>query len=228
MNTAIEKSKFEFKLERLVQKKSFWLFFCLFFFAYPIFRSVNRELPQELPRLGQVPQFKFVDENNSAFGSTELQGKVYIASFFFSSCPSTCPEILTKMQKVQHRVRGVGQKVALVSFTVDPEVDKPAVLFKKAREYGANPYIWKFLTSDLKSIQDLLVDGFKVPIGDRIAGKDTNVYDIVHSERFILVDHDGVIRGYYSSEQDSINRLMIDVGLLINRDKFTYKDNKES
>jgi protein SCO1/2 len=228
MNTMTEKSQFQFKIARLVQKKSFWLFFCLFFFFYPIYRSVNRELPQELPRQGQVPNFKFVDENNAAFGSDELHGKVYIASFFFSSCPSTCPEILTKMQKIQHRVRGVGQKVALISFTVDPEVDKPALLFKKAREYGANPYIWKFLTSDLKNIQNLLVDGFKVPVGDRIAGKDTSVYDIVHSERFILVDHVGIIRGYYTSDQDSINRLMIDVGLLINRDKFTYKDNKES
>jgi protein SCO1/2 len=214
-------------INKLVLNKWFWLSFCLFFFAYPIYRSINRELPNELPVLFQVPTFVFEDENGIKFGSENLRGKVYIASFFFASCPSTCPKILESVQKIQHRVRGVGQSVQILTFTVDPQHDSKQVLFKQARQYDANPYVWKFLRSDTSATEALLVDGFKVPIGDRVK-LSADVYDIVHSEKLVLVDQDGAIRGYYSLDKDSVNRLMIDVGLLINRAKLNFKNNKES
>ena len=125
------------------------------------------------------------------------------------------------MQKIQKRVKGLGDRIALLSFSVDPENDTPKRLFKVARKWKANPYIWKFLTADLDHVKSVLVDGFKVPIGDKKYSK--SIYDIAHSEKIVLVDQKGFIRGYYKMEKNDINRLMIDLGLLANN-AFKKKD----
>lgn len=202
-------------LTRLVTRKLFWAIAVGFLFAYPITRSVLRELPGDLPVLGQVPEFKFVAENGENFGSQELRGKVYVANFMFTSCTTACPLLLQKVQKVQHRMRGVLDRAAIVSFTVDPETDTPAVLFDKAREIKANPHVWKFLNGPVDATRNLLVDGFKVPMGEKEYA--ASVMDVAHSNKLVLVDQRGQIRGYYSIEGDGINHMMIDLGLLINQ-----------
>ncbi len=219
METAIQTShirKTNF-IEKLVLNKYFWILACTFLFVYPIAKSMNRMLPAELPVLGDVPVFNFTDENGKPFGSNELKGRVYIANFMFTSCTTACPILLGKVQKVQHRIRGVIDRAAIVSFTVDPEVDTPKVLFDKAREMKANPVVWKFLSAPVNETKSLLVDGFKVPMGNKEIAN--SVMDVAHSNKLVLVDQDGKIRGYYSTENDSINKLMIDTGLLINRKK---------
>ncbi len=214
-------------IEKLVMNKWFWVVSTLFFFSYPIIRSMNRELPAELPVYAKLPDYNFTDENGNPFGSNELKGKVYIANFHFTSCPTICPKLMEKMQQIQKRVKGVGQAISLVSFTVDPERDTPSVLFKKARDLHANPYVWKFLTSDKTSLEKLLIDGFKVPMGEREA-TEVDLYDISHTQKLVLVDGQGQIRGYYSTDRVNIDKLMIDVGLLINRAHMKYKTDKES
>lgn len=211
-------------LERLVSSGWFWMLFLAIGFSYPIYRSVNRELPPELPVLAEVPPFQLLNEFGRAFGSNELKGRAYIANFAFTSCPTTCPALMEKTQKIQKRIRGLGTKVALVTFTVDPENDTPAVLHKYARGMSANPHVWSFLTAtDKEEMRSLLVDGFKVPMGDLdefeavVDGRKLTLWDIAHTERFVLVDHEAKIRGYYSANKDDINKLMIDVGLLVNR-----------
>ena len=194
----------------------FWVLFCSFFFAYPIVRSVNRKLPLPNPVLYQLPQYELINQYGKPFGSEQLAGKFYIAHFFFSSCPTICPELLGKVQTIQHRVRGLGTKVALVSLTVDPETDQPARLFKTARQYRANPHIWYFLTGEQSAIKDLATHGFKLPMGEAEGG---TLYDIAHSEKLVLVDHQGRIRGFYASDKTGINQLMIDLGLLVNRER---------
>jgi protein SCO1/2 len=214
-------------IEKLVLNKYFWIFFTLFMFSYPILRSMNRELPKSLPVMSKVPEFNLQDENGKPFGSKDLHGKVYIANFHFTSCPTVCPKLMTELQKIQKRVRGVGQKIALVSYTVDPENDTSKVLFKHARDLRANPHVWKFLTGDKGSLESLLVSGFKVPMGDK-EQTDANMYDIAHTQKLVLVDQAGNIRGYYSIDRVSIDQLMIDVGLLINRENLNFKKSKES
>jgi len=207
-----EKSGF---IGKVVSSKLFWILSITFLFSFPIYRSVIRELPNPLPILGEVPEFSFIDENDKSFGTRDLKGKVYIANFMFTSCQTACPLLLKKVQKVQHRLRGVIDRAAILSFTVDPKVDRPSVLFAKAREYKANPNVWRFLTSTEEEVKKLLVDGFKVPMGDKeLAG---NVWDVAHSNKLVLVDQKGRIRGYYSIEDESINHLMIDIGLVINQ-----------
>jgi protein SCO1/2 len=218
METAIPSGKRNSHLiEKMVSSKLFWVIAVSFLFAFPIFKSVQRQLPDPLPVLGNVPDFTFTNENGKPFGSRDLEGKVYLANFIFTSCQTVCPKLLEKIKTVQHRMRGVIDRAAIVSFSVDPENDTPEVLYAKAREMNANPNVWRFLTAPLEDTKKLLVDGFKVPLGEKELA--ANVLDVAHSNKLVLVDQRGQIRGYYSTEKDDINKLMIDVGLIINAKK---------
>lgn len=214
MQPHVRKSNF---IERLVSRRLFWAIAVVFLFGYPIVKSVKRQLPNELPVLSKVPDFTFTNESGKSFGSQDLKGKVYIANFVFTSCQTSCPALLGKIQTVQHRIRGVIDRAAIVTFTVDPENDTPEVLYSKAREMKANPNVWRFLTGPLDQTKKLLIEGFKVPVGEKVIAN--NVMDVAHSNKLVLVDQEGQIRGYYSTEKDDLNKMMIDVGLIINRKK---------
>lgn len=214
-------------VEKLVSKKIVWFLFIVTIFSYPIYRSYNRVLPKELPKYFKVPKFTFINEFGKPFGSKDLKGKLYIASFMFTTCPTSCPKIMKEMQVIQKRVRGLGTNIGLVTFTVDPETDTPKILHKYARSLNANPFVWSFLTETKSKISNLLVQGLKVPIGEgkvpivkNLDGNDITVYDIVHSEKFVLVDKEGYVRGYYGANKQDIDKLMIDVGLTFNRSSY--------
>lgn len=213
-------------IETLVSKKAFWLLFVLYFFSVPIFKSINRELPTELPKIKEVPTYSLTNSFGKPFGSSDLKGRVYIANFIFTTCPSSCLRLTAEMQNIQKRVRGLGQKVALVSFTVDPETDNPKTLFKYARKHQANPYVWTFLTGKTQDMQATIIDGFSVPMGKmqeveaNVDGEKVTMFDIAHSEKLVLVDWEGNIRGYYDATKKDINKLMIDVGLLVNKEVY--------
>lgn len=211
METSLKNHNF---IHSLVTKKTFWIAFCTIAFVFPLYRAVNRNLPEPLPVYYKAPAFEMTTEDNLKISESDMRGKVYLASFFFSNCPTTCPKNLKQIQQIQKRVKGLGDRVALLSITVDPENDTPKKLFKVAREWKANPFIWKFLTADLEHLKKVLVDGFKVPVGDKEYSK--SIYDIAHSEKLVLVDQKGFIRGYYKMEKNDINKLMIDLGLLAN------------
>lgn len=202
---------------KLVSSKLFWALAVTFFFAFPLLKSVQRELPAKLPVYGVVPYFSFTDELGNSFGTGNLKGRVYVANFMFTSCQTMCPVLMKQVQTVQHRLRGVLDRAAIVSFTVDPETDSSEVLYSKARELNANPAIWKFLRAPSDETKSLLVDGFKVPVGDKELAD--SVWDVAHSNKFVLVDQSGQIRGYYNSDKQGINMLMLDAGLIINENK---------
>jgi protein SCO1/2 len=201
-------------VEKLVRSKLFWVLFILFGFSYPIYRSLNRTLPPELPVISQVPEFELISENGQRFGSKDLAGRIYLANFVFARCPSICPKMLGQLELIQKRIRGTGKKVAIVTFTVDPEHDNEKVLFDLARKHRANPYTWTFLTgSDKEAMFKLYRDGFKVGVEQN----PKDMFDIAHSEKIVLVDSANRVRGFYSFDTNDVNKLMIDVGLLINR-----------
>ena len=215
-------------IEKVASSKIFWFLAIMAFFVYPIYRSMNRILPPPLPVYYTLPEYSFTNEFGKPFGSKELKGKFYVANFFFTSCPSTCPRLMEKMDIIQKRLKGVGDKMGIVSFTVDPENDTVDELYKYSRKRHTNPNVWSFLTGDRNELQKLVVDGFKVPMGDgkvpmngMVDGKTVTMMDIVHSEKVVLVDNLGRIRGYYAVDKESMDKMMIDIGLLIN-DAFTY------
>lgn len=204
-------------VEKLVMKKWFWVIAVAFMFGYPIIKSVGRHLPNALPVYSEVPEFSFTDENNRAFGLSDLKGKVWLAHIMSLNCAGECSLSMQEMQKVQHRLRGVIDRAAIVSISTDSANDTPALLFAKARELNANPIVWRFLSAPQSDVRSLVVDGLKIPTdGKNVAQTEA---DAVKADRLVLVDQDGNIRGYYVIEKNEINKLMIDLGLLINRKK---------
>ena len=209
-------------LQKMVRTKSFWILFWLFSFSYPVYRTLNRTLPPPLPVYYKVPEFTLTNEFKKPFGSADLKGKFYIANFMFTSCPTSCPALMEKMDLVQKRIRGLGTKAAIVTFTVDPEVDTPDVLFKYARKRHSNPFIWNYLTGTQAELEKIVINGFKVPMGNKEAivkkldANPVTLFDIAHSEKVVLVDDKGQIRGYYSTERVEMDKMMIDLGLLVN------------
>ena len=205
-----------------MRMKSFWFISWAVLFTYPIYRTLTRELPPPLPVLYQVPEFSFTNEFNKKFGTKDLIGKYYIANFMFTSCPTTCPALMEKMDIIQNRIRGLGTKAAIVTFTVDPKTDTPETLYKYARKRKTNPYIWNFLTGTETDLRKIIIEGFKVPMGNKEAierkvnTETVTLMDIAHSEKVVLVDDKGQIRGYYSTDKENMNHLMIDLGLLVN------------
>jgi protein SCO1/2 len=199
-------------LGRLLSRPVVWVVAVVLLFVLPLASSLARELPKPPPKLLQLPSFQLTSEKNTAFGSEDLRGKVWVASFVFTSCPSVCPALMERLQKVQHRSRNAGAAVRLVTFTVDPETDTPERLAAYARRFKASPYRWTFLTGDLGVIEKTVVKGFKLAMGRDAE----NLFQIFHSERFVLVDGDGFIRGYYEATDEGIDKLMSDMSLVLN------------
>ncbi len=147
----------------------------------------------KLPHYGLVPPFQLIDSSGKAFDSQSLRGKVWIADFVYTSCPGPCPRMTSKLHTVQKQLAS-DPDVQIVSISVDPQNDQPAVLNAFAKQYDAPAPDWVFLTGDPKTIHLLSHDVFKV--GDLIQIMD-------HSTKFMVVDKHGDLRGYYSSDDDS-------------------------
>lgn len=201
---------------RLVGRWYLWAGFVVFMMTWPIVRGVTAKLPDKLPVLGVVPEFELTDQHGQAFGSRQLRGRIWVANFIFTRCPTVCPTFSKKMFQIQHRGRNLGEALHLVSFTVDPEYDTPAVLADYAHEYRASARAWSFLTGPLQTVKTAVMDGLKVAMGnDDPAG---GFMQIFHGEHFVLVDRDMQIRGYYrATEADAVDKVLQGAGLLANR-----------
>jgi protein SCO1/2 len=159
---------------------------------------------------GTVPQFQLTDQNGQPFGSAQLNGKIWIAGFIFTTCPGPCPMISSRMGDLQRPLEN--SDVQLVSFTVDPETDTPEVLREYAKRVHAEPGRWHFLTGEQKAIYDLTQQGFKLAVADG-AAEDGGP---VHATRVVLVDRRGTIRGYYDIlAPDAVTKLAADTSKLL-------------
>ncbi|MGI8957086.1 MAG: SCO family protein [Chthoniobacterales bacterium] len=169
--------------------------------------EVARLARHQLPKDGIVPSFQLTDQNGESYGSQQLLGKIWIADFVYSTCPGPCPMISSRMGELQKPLRDTNVK--LVSFSVDPQHDTPAVLREYAAKLDAQPGRWHFLTGDKDTIYRLSRDGFK------LATAEGGAAGPIHSTRMVLVDRSGVIRGYYdATDADAVTRLLADTNHL--------------
>jgi len=160
----------------------------------------------DLPTLGTVTPFQLTEHTKQQFDSASLKGKVWVADFMFTTCPGPCPRMSSQMHQVQMALEGEG--IQLVSFTVDPEHDTPEVLAEYGKKFKASPGVWHFLTGSQADLNHLAKDVFKLGVVDG---------SLEHSTRFVLVDGDGQMRGYYlTSEPNAIPRLIEDARALLN------------
>ena len=162
-------------------------------------RPLLRRIPAPPPVLRQIPPFTLVDATGKPFGSDALRGHVYVASFFFTRCPSICPTLMEDLARLQERYRREGlNAIRLVSITVDPEHDTPQELGAAGKRYGVDATRWILLTGPRLAIRDIAVGGFQVALGEP-ENAEGGLFDIAHSGKLLLVDASGALRGYYDT-----------------------------
>jgi protein SCO1/2 len=169
-----------------------------------------RRSAEPLPTLGRVGEFSLMDQQARPVTADTLRGKVWVAAFFFTRCPTICPRITRRLRALQMATSGSQSALSLVSFSVDPENDTPPVLLEYARRYGADLQTWSFLTGDLSVVKRTVVDGFKLALDGK---PDPNAENggIIHGSHLVLVDRTLAIRGYYrTDDEDDMKRLVDD------------------
>lgn len=167
----------------------------------------------EVPVWGTLPEFDLINQNAEPYGTRQLEGRPWIADFIFTHCPGRCPMLTREMLRLQTELRERGwDDVMLVSISVDPANDTPEILATYAAKHGAKQDGWQFLTGIRDAIWSLSVDGFKLPVAEI---EDTGEGPIVHSNRFVLVDGQRQIRGYYDAfDADARSKLLRDLKIV--------------
>ncbi len=182
------------------------------FFAALFLAACTQQKP--LPKHFEIPQFTLTERSGQPFDSTSLRGKVWVADFFFTSCPGTCLMLSRRMKEI-HAAFAKDESVRFVSISTDPAHDTPEVMTQYAAGLGADAR-WAFVTGPHDTVFDLSIKGFKLALveADNVYAKEK----FIHSTKLVLVDRKGWIRGYYdgvsegSGEKD---RLVADIKRLI-------------
>jgi len=204
-----------------------WLLFAALALAVPIgafiARGAGPARGEPLPVLSALPDFSLVDQSGRPFARKDLLGRAWVADFVFTRCVDACPRLTATMKQVQDALTPAerADQIGLVSISVDPKRDTPEILRAYAEAHGADPRLWHFLTGDESQIERAVVQGFKTDFAPLDAkGNPTDAhaeaFDIMHGEKFVLVDPDGRIRGYYDvNEAPELQKLLRDLRTLI-------------
>jgi len=164
-------------------------------------RPLLRRVPPPPPVLGRVPRFSLVSASGAPFGSADLAGHVYVASFFFTRCPSSCRGLMEGMAKLVRRTHEEGfDSIRLVSITADPDFDTPQRLRDAERRYGVDPARWVLLTGTREEIGDLARGGFGGRADEPSPSTDGDC-DAVCGGPLFLVDPNGALRGRYGVDE---------------------------
>ena len=158
-----------------------------------------------------IPPFSFTDQDGQTVTEKTVEGKIYVADFFFTTCPSICPVMAGNLKKVQDEFVD-NDNVRILSHSIDPEYDSPEVLKKYAAEKGADTRFWKFLTGNKDSIYDLCENSYMA-----FAKTDTNAPGgFVHSGFLVLIDKHRHIRGAYDgTDEGKTEDLIRDIRILL-------------
>ena len=191
-------------------------FFWLKLAPRPEFTTWQQNPLEGLNRYGSVPEFSLVERTGKTTTLADLRGKIWVADFIYTTCQDTCPLQSAEMTKLQDQWKDqTGLK--LVSFSVDPAKDTTEVLSRYAERYQADASCWLFLTGSKEQITRLVQEGFKLSAAS--LSTDGNADGVIlHSPRFVLIDKQGQIRGYYDSrDTEALQRLKKDVAALLER-----------
>lgn len=173
---------------------------------------------------GPAPAFALTDHLERPVESADYRGQVVVASFIYTSCRDICPALSLRMRALQERLRRerlLGERVQMLSFTVDPARDTPAVLRTYAERHQADPDAWRFLSGPVEMLVPLIVDGFRLGVealpadGDGHGGTAGHAYAVTHSGRFVLIDRKGRIRAYYDGTDVELDRMVDDIRSLL-------------
>ena len=189
--------------------------------SLPIYNPsmVNPELVdttiQYIARNHTIGDFSFLNQNGQKITQADYDNKVYVADFFFTTCPTICIAMTDNMVRIQEALKD-DKNVKLLSFSVTPEIDSVPVLKAYALEKGVIDSKWNLLTGDKKEIYTLARKSYLVVK----EGKPEELYDMVHTENFVLVDRKKRVRGFYDgTKTEDVERLIEDIKWLSTRKK---------
>lgn len=164
----------------------------------PVFtpRDVNPELVDSMVQhIGYnhtIEDFAFTNQNGKTITQNDYKDKIYVADFFFTTCPTICPIMTDNMVWLQEKIKNMPD-VMLLSHSVTPQIDSVPVLKKYALEKGVIDTKWNLVTGDQKDIYSIARRSYLAVK----TGSPDEMYDMVHTENFILIDKKGRIRGFY-------------------------------
>ena len=175
---------------------------------------VNPELVdstvQYISKYHTIADFSFTNQNGKKITQKDYEGKIYVADFFFTTCGSICPKMTTNLVEIQKAIIN-NPKVMLLSHTVFPEIDSVSVLKKYAIKNGVIDSKWNLVTGDKKQIYTMARKSY---LAVKL-GKPNELYDMVHTENFVLVDSKKRVRGFYDgTKEEDIQRLIEDINFL--------------
>jgi protein SCO1/2 len=175
---------------------------------------VNPELVdstvQYISKYHSISDFSFTNQNGKIITQKDYEGKIYVADFFFTTCGSICPKMTTNLVEVQKAFIN-NPKVMLLSHTVFPETDSVAVLKEYAKKNGVIDTKWNLVTGDKRQIYAMARKSY---LAVKL-GKPEELYDMVHTENFVLVDSKRRVRGFYDgTKKEDIERLIEDINFL--------------
>ena len=182
----------------------------------PIFNpsDVNPELVdstvQYISKYHTIADFSFVNQNGKTITQKDYEGKIYVADFFFTTCGSICPKMTTNLAEIQKAIIN-NPKVMLLSHTVFPEIDSIPVLKAYALKNGVVDSKWNLVTGDKKAIYTMARKSY---LAVKL-GRPEQLYDMVHTENFVLVDTKRRVRGFYDgTKKEDMKRLIEDINFL--------------
>lgn len=157
-----------------------------------------------------LPEFQFTDQSGMQVSKKDLNGNILVADFFFSTCPSICPKMMTQMKRVQDETIDI-ENFIILSHSVNPKRDTVEALWEYGELVGADPNRWHLLTGAKNEIYDVAMEGYKLAADEdpRAPG------GFLHSELFVLADRQQRIRGYYDgTDSIQVDKLINDIKIL--------------
>ena len=166
---------------------------------------------QYVKKYHKISDFSLTNQNGETISEQFYDNKIYVADFFFTTCPTICPIMTKNMFYIQEKT--INEEILLASFSVTPEIDSVAQLKKYAIEKGVDDKKWNLLTGDKKEIYELARKSYLVAKDDGDGGK----YDMIHTENFVLIDKERRIRGFYDGTNiEEMDKLLDDIKILQN------------
>ena len=160
-----------------------------------------------------IAPFTMTNQNGQTITEKDYENKVYVADFFFTTCPSICPIMTKNMFSLQEKLKTKYPEVKLLSYSVTPEIDTVEQLKRYAVKNKVDDKIWNLVTGDKKEIYTLARKSYLVVQNDGNGGP----HDMIHTENFVLIDKENRIRGYYDgTDINEMDRLMTEIGMLKN------------
>jgi protein SCO1/2 len=159
----------------------------------------------------EIPDFEYTNQNGKTVSKKDVLGRVFVADFFFSTCPTICPKMTSQMKRLQVLTSDI-EELHFLSFTINPENDTPEVLLEYANQYGVDLKNWDFLTGDEAATHHLGVKGFLV----HARADEDEPGGFAHSPSLVLIDRSGKIRGVYDgTNTEEVDHLNLDIRRLL-------------